>query len=69
MSNFIILLSKTSILLFPAYPIATPQGFILPFEKNVGPFNLLAHFFLLAKDEWVSCKSKNPLESNLLFNY
>ena len=61
--------SKTSTLLLPIYPIATPKEFVLPFEKNIGPFNLSVHFFSSAKDEWVSCKSKNPLELKLPFKY
>ena len=37
--------------------------------KKIGPFNLSVHFFPSAKDEWVSYKSKNPLEPKLFFKY
>ena len=60
-------LSKMSTLLHPIYPNATPHEFVLPCEKNIGPFNSSAHFFSSAKDEWVSSKSKNPLEPKFFF--
>ena len=68
-SIFIDFMSKTSTLSYPIYPIATPHESVLPCEKNIGLFNSSTHFFSLAKDEWVSCKSKNSLESKLLFKY
>ena len=57
-----------STLLFPVYPTATPQELVLSCEKNIGPFNSSAYFFSSAKDEWVSCKNKIPLESKFFLN-
>ena len=62
-------MSRTSTLLFPIYPIATPQELVLPCEKNIG---FLIHpriFFSSAKDEWVSWKNKNLLEPKLFLKY
>ena len=64
-----IFLSKTPTLSLPVYPIATLQELVLPCEKNIGPFNSSAHFFSSAKDEWVSCKTKNPSDPKLVFKY
>ena len=63
-----IFLSKTSTLLLPIYPIATPQDLFYRMKK-IGLFNSSAHFFSPAKDEWVTCKRKNPLQPNLFFKY
>ena len=68
-SFLLIFLSKTSTLLLPIYPIATPQKFVLPCEKSIDPFNSSAHYFSGAKDEWLSCKNKNSLEPKLIFQY
>ena len=61
-----IFLSKTSTLLLPIYPIATPQELVLPL-KNIGPYNSSAHFFQLKMNGFLA-KSKNPLEPIFLKN-